>query len=73
MRDKALAMRYSFHRSLGLIHKKVGPFESSLKMKADIVCFPLALYYGSIPFTENFLTKGVFTPSNKREGAVTFF
>ena len=46
----------------GVIHKKVGPFESSLNTEAYISYFPLALYSGSILFTENFLLTRNFQP-----------
>lgn len=46
MKDKALAIRYSYQRSLGLINKKVGPFESSLNYEGLYsVFFPRSLFW----------------------------
>ena len=36
MGDKALARRYSYQRSLGLIHQKVGPVRKKSALNASI-------------------------------------
>lgn len=73
MRGKLLAIRYSCQRSFGLIHKKSGPFEPILNTKAYIACFSLALYPGSILFTETFLPTRYFQPRWQGEKTTRFF